>query len=453
MAKIKSALLFVLVLVSLILSVSLMVGQAIPGRPQEHEQVYFGPKPEISDVCLPGRVQIIQHDGTVRQVKTFSGYYTELIINLSQLQYGADEGEVWQPTEPPSPYAHGVLFRYDYPISKGLLATLLVNFHETDFPFEVESIDAIFISYELEAGSEEEGQDTEPQDPYQQHGLVFFINEQAQQAWKLTGGLAWEVFREAVNSPRDILGLKMGVMEPQLEYTIAPRVYDASDSFYIPLPAAYQEETDYNALVRAFYLDPSITRLIQERDGTELFTDGFQALRIYPSGALEYSVARSRPGTLIPEQVDMVDAALDFVTSHGGWPGDMLLNDTHVLPGGQVRLEFASLGRGLPLYGDNVGIIVDMEGLAISYYSRKLLFATDEDSGRHALARPLRELLNTPDTEASQAVLPLQGRISDVSLGYYWLEERVHVVWRVKVDEHVFLVCAEHGTILGRGGE
>lgn len=457
MTKLKTALLIILVIISIALSVSLMIGQRIPGRQLDHEKIYFSPKPEIGDVALPTRIQLISANGSVLQVKTFSSFYTELIIQLSQLQYGPyDEGEIWQPTVPPAPSSPGILFRYEYPVSKGLLASLLIHFHETDFPFDFDYVDAIFVTYDADAQSLTEQTDSEQEDSESEQEdshppKVYFINEQSRQAWSLSGGLAWEEFMEADDHSGDLLEVELEVMESGPEYSVSSRVYDASSPTPFLVPVLYREEIDYNAVVKAFYLDPSTTRLIQERDGAELYTDGFQALRIYPTGALEYTVAQPQPRALIPEQTDAVETALDFVTQHGGWIGDILLSENRVLLDGQVRLDFSGFGRGLPLYGENTGIVIEMDGLAINYYSRRLLFAT-EDNAEYIEVIPLSKLLETASTEASQTICSLQGEITDVSLGYYWLGNQIVIVWRVVAADEVYLIAASDGSILVKEG-
>ncbi len=442
MAEIKTTLLVLLVAASIVLSVVLMVGQALPGTTADYQPVYFSPKPEIADISLPSRIQLVQPDGEINQVKTFSETYTNLIIGLSQLTYGAvGQGEVWRLSEQlPSPYAPGVLFRFDYPVSKVLLSSLLSNFHAADFPFE--TFDIIFVPYGLSQDADQ------AEVEQQQFGEVFFINEEEKEAWVLTGNLSQTLFQGIIESPTEVLDVSFVVMQPGAAYNVAPRVFDAAEAYTFQLPLFQGEDIDRTALVRAFNLDSSITRLIQEMDGAELFTDGIQALRIFPSGELEYTAVTRQPGGLVPSLADAIDRALDFVTIHGGWPGDMLLSQVNVLPGDQLRLDFVTVGLGLPLYGDHTGITVVLEGLSVSCYRRNLVFVQTRGSSLTYEVLPLSLLLEDTSTEAYNRVSNLDKQIQDVSLGLYWHQEAPHVVWRVEFDSGILLVSAQDGNIL-----
>ncbi len=442
MAKAKTIFLVLLVATSVVLSVTLMIGQVFPGGVPEHQPVYFSPRPDIGELSIPSRIQVVGLEGQINQIQTFSETYTTLVISLSQLDYGAvDEGEVWSLAEQlPSPYAPGVLFRFDYPLTRGLLAGLLSNFHTADFPFD--TVDMIFVPYGV-------SQDTDQQDTdQQQFGQVFFINEEEQEAWVLTGNLTRTLYQNIVTSPAEVLDIEFTVLQPGATYDVAPRVFDAATTYTIQIPPFQREDIDRSALVRAFNLDSSITRLIQEMDGAELFTDGLQALRIFPSGELEYTVAKRQHEGLIPAQRDAIDASLDFVTKHGGWPGDILLSQVSPLPGGQTKLHFTTVGMGLPLYGTHTGINITMDGLSVSYYGRNLFFVERDEYQDTYEVRPFSVLLEDASTAVSQRISALDETIQDLSLGFYWRHQTLHVVWRVSLENGFLLVSARDGSIL-----
>jgi hypothetical protein len=421
-----------------------MAGQAVPGRQDQYEEVWFGPPPGLHEVALPGRVYTLNTNGDIYLVETFSGMYTDLVVALGQIEYAGVEGEVWAPGEYRSfpwgnhedTFEEGVLYRFDFQISRGLLASWLTKFHEHDLPFE--TVNNIFVP----SGG----------------GPVQFINSDSRETWELQSSLAWSsVIETAVSDPRDVLAIKWVPMESGENYTVSPGVFQPLRPVLLPVPSWFREEINYSSLIRSFYLEPALTRLIQEPDGAEIFTDGFQALRIYPSGALEYTVVRYQTGTFIPGQAGMVETSLDFVTSHGGWPSNMLVTHMGIKPGGMVRMELSSYGLGIPLMGSNIGIAVELDGLAISHYNRDLIYAQSNILHDNVEIRPLSWLLSDPTTQAAQLLATLEDEITDLSLIYYWQQEQVFPVWRIWMGRQIVFIGATDGRILNvrtpSGGE
>ena len=188
----------------------------------------------------------------------------------------------------------GILFRYDYQISREMLASWLKMIYEPYFPFA--AIDSIFIPLEAVP--------------------VHFINSSTEEKWLMSVSLPREVLELAVTNPRDTFGYKWNALQPGDNFAAAVGVYDIAGPEVMVVPAWGHEEVDYDALVHSFYLTPS---LIKEPDGTEIYTDGLQALRIYPSGAVEYTFAGYERDLSMPIQKDLVKASLRFVSAHGGW--------------------------------------------------------------------------------------------------------------------------------------
>ena len=82
--------------------------------------------------------------------------------------------------------------------------------------------------------------------------------------------------------------------EQQLGWEIKTR-----GEIYVPegdIPAAEvrlgEEGIDREQLARAFFIDLSLARLIEERDGALYYTNGEKGLRIYPSGLVEFAFPR-----------------------------------------------------------------------------------------------------------------------------------------------------------------
>ena len=438
-AKIKTGLLLCLVLISAFLALQLMAGKAVPGHQVQYEEVWFGPEPALHEVVLPGRVYSMNSLGETYLFETFSERYNDLIATLGQIEYaqgGADwVSGLYRPSQEGT-FTEGVLYRFEFQVSRELLVSWLTGLRGQEAPFQ--EIDSIFV----------------PSD----RGPVQFINTNTRETWELRSSLAWSVIENAVAEPRELLDILWVPMLSGGNYSVAPGVIEPSGPASIPIFEGIREEIYYNSLVRSFYLEPALTRLIQEPDGAEIYTDGFQALRIYPSGALEYTVVH-QTGTYISGQADLVESSLGFVTAHGGWPRNMLATRMDVKAGGRVRLEFSSYGRGLPLMGLNTGIAVELNGLAVSHYNRNLILAltrSDIFSDNVEILPPSWHL-SDPTTQAAQYMATLSSEITDLSLAYYWQYEKFVPVWRITLNNQVVVIGAADGRILNvktpTGGE
>lgn len=422
MARFKTGLLIALVIISGYLATLLMSGQPVFGPPGPGGNVWFGPEPALFEASLPGRIYIIDAQEEVLLVETFSGMYDDLTTILALLQYESGGGE-WSPGEyNRAGFPPGILFRYDYQISREMLASWLKMIYETDFPFA--AIDSIFIP--LEAGP------------------VHFINSSTEETWLLSVSLPREVLELAVTNPRDTFGYKWNALQPGDNFAAAVGVYDIAGPEVMVVPAWGHEEVDYDALVHSFYLTPS---LIKEPDGTEIYTDGLQALRIYPSGAVEYTFAGYERDLSMPIQKDLVKASLRFVSAHGGWLGNTLLTELGVHPAQNVRLEFSSYGLGLPVLGDT-GVAIEMKGLAVSGYYRNLIAIRPDQIEDYVEILPLAQLLSSPSTQAAKFFSEARLEITDLALVYYLSGEQLIPAWRVWSKRQAIFVGAADGRIL-----
>lgn len=437
MAKFKLGLLLCLVFISILLAIQIMY-RALPGGAVQYEDVWFGHEPDTHEVSRPSRIYIIA-TGNVQLVASFSQTYNDLITVLEQIDTASRlEEEVWEPVEyrvPPleEELNPGIIFRFDFPVSSDLLASWLPNFDEYDLPFE--TVDTIFVPAA--------------------RGNVEFINSATHQTWALHAEMPWQTIDLIVSDPSDTLGPKWKVMESGENYSVAPGVFEISGPAVLQAPRWAREELNYNALVRSFYLEPGITRLIQEPDGAEIYTDGFQALRIYASGSLEYSVVKYQAGSFTPDQIGLVETSISFTTSHGGWPGEMLVTYINNSPGSNLRVELSNFASGLALLGQT-GITIELDGLAVSHYSREVIYVDGFDPEHYFEIKALSKILADPLTQAAQFIATVDNEITDLALAYYWNQEELIPVWRVWVGGQVVIVGAENGRIISvtpRGGE
>ncbi|HOC07188.1 MAG: hypothetical protein ACOX21_02700 [Bacillota bacterium] len=424
MIKVKSALLVSLVICSIVLSALIIFGQHVPKGSDKAAKPWFGPKPGLHEISLPGRIYIYSSEGKAVLVETFSQMYSHLVLALGQMEYSSEKsGDVWVAGQYTADTLNsGVLFRFDYQISRGLLAKWLTLFYETDFPFA--AIDSILVPLD--------------------GGPVKFINSRSGMLWQLQADLPLVVFQQAADESRNPTAFPLAALESTEVYTVAPGVFDLASTQSVPVPSCRLEEVSAEEIIRSFFISHSI---IQEADGVKTYTDGFGALRIYASGMMEYSSGIRGNGPVFLDQLQLMQASIDFLSAHGGWPVKMLpiifgsqLEDT-------VRLEFASFADGLPIAGENAGIAVEFQQGQVSSYQRHLVLESEMASEALEEARPLAQHLAS-DTQVGQYFAEGNKRIADLAPVFYWQQNRLIPAWRVVTEDEVIYVAAGDGRIL-----
>ncbi len=424
MIRVKTALLSSLVICSIVLSALIIFGEPISEGTDKVGQTWFGPKPGLHETSLPGRIYIFNPEEEAVLVETFSRMYSHLVLTMGQMDYSsAKGGDVWVTGEyNRNSLSSGVLFRYDYQISRGLLAKWLTLFYETDFPFA--AIDGIFVPLD--------------------GGPVKFIDSHSGVLWQLQADLHLLVFQLAAEESRNPSAGPMALLESTEVYDVAPGVFDLAAIQKISVPPCYREDAKTDEIIRSFFLTHSI---IQEADGVKTYTDGFGALRIFASGMMEYTAGTQGNGAVFLDQPQLMQSSINFLSAHGGWPGSMLPVNLSYL-GDSVGLEFASFAKGLPIVGENVGIAMEFQQGQVSSYQRYLVVETEtEAETEFAEARPLGQHLAT-ETQVGQFFAEGRKKISDLAPVFYLQQNRLIPAWRVATGDEVVYAAAGDGRIL-----
>lgn len=427
MERAKTFLLAVLVITSIILSLQIPLAQ-IPLERGGTNDIYFGPRPTVAEVVKPSRI-FIRQDGQLFQVETRSELYSLLLTVLTTIEFAGSEAWRQEPTGLPQ---NGVLLKFDYPVSREVLAQLLINYFKDDIiPAYVTSI---FI----------------PGRP----GAVQFHNSGTREAWYLEAELAWDIVHEAVLALPE-QHLLLGEWVPFTKKEAGPQVYDLARQVVLPVPQWHLEQPDTGKIVQSFYVEPAIIRQIIETDGTIIHTDGAKALRVYPSGALEYTLAKYETG-YTGEQLTAFELALEFVGRHGGWLEGLVLSQVSLTNEGNLRLEYVTFGLGLPLYSNGGSLVVEVGGAAVVSYWRRIAIGSEEIS-HEAVVLPLSFLLGNPSAQITQLFSTMLGPITDLSLGYFLHNDgNTHPVWRIVREQQTIIASATDGRVFvvqrpGRG--
>jgi regulatory protein YycH of two-component signal transduction system YycFG len=145
--------------------------------------------------------------------------------------------------------------------------------------------------------------------------------------------------------------------------------------------ALKKEEINDEQLVRAFFFDLSMARRIEERDGALYFTNGEKGLRIYPSGLVEYAAPRlERVFSNLSYGIALQKGA-ESQSLYGGWLPDTYLSEAIQILGG-YRFLWSTFHRGFLLVGENTGSEMIINDQGVSFYRRSFYIVSEEISER-----------------------------------------------------------------------
>ncbi|MEF2966510.1 two-component system activity regulator YycH [Paenibacillus sp. M1] len=169
--------------------------------------------------------------------------------------------------------------------------------------------------------------------------------------------------------------------------------YTLTNGYYIPEKPIGMVETGLNVgtftadqMQSSLFFDPSITRYIREKDGSEIYTDSKRSLQVKQNrNWINYTdPAAPAAGENNPGRNAL--SAVEFVNQHGGWNGAYRLKQTEGLDEEQHTVVFQQYyGEGqfgaFPIleissfhYGE---ITLEMRLGTITAYQRSLIYATE----------------------------------------------------------------------------
>ena len=181
-------------------------------------------------------------------------------------------------------------------------------------------------------------------------------------------------------------------------------------------------DTGMQRLADSFFIDPSLTRRVIERDGSQIITDGSRLVRLGSrERLLDYRNLDLEKPQNMPFDADFgIVKALSFVNEHGGFTGQVVLHENRLLPVEQKETrrayQFRQMLGGYPVLGNFATVYVNVLGYDVSTLRR---------SQYELVGRPYREE-TAPEVLAGPEVLKLveesewldRNRISDVYLAY-----------------------------------
>lgn len=108
--------------------------------------------------------------------------------------------------------------------------------------------------------------------------------------------------------------------------------YTLKDGYYIPEKPIDMVETllkvgvfSTEQIQGSLFFDPSITRIIREKDGSEIYTDSKRSLQVRQDGNWINYTDPAAPSAGENSPASNALSSIDFVNQHGGWNGSYRL--------------------------------------------------------------------------------------------------------------------------------
>ncbi|GAX89099.1 two-component system activity regulator YycH [Effusibacillus lacus] len=180
-----------------------------------------------------------------------------------------------------------------------------------------------------------------------------------------------------------------------------------------------------DSLGRTFFVDPTLTRRIQERDGSLIVTDGNRTVQI-TSRTIRYT--NTLPFDKQSKTANMDNSfqrAVAFINEHGGMQGDYI-GRLHASWGEDSRQYlFTEYRNGIPVLPRDTGIQVDLKGNEVMEMQRNIRYIGAETKEETV------EILPPPAAAREGAI--------DIFLAYAVQEEgrqvRLQPVWVVQHEK------------------
>lgn len=314
--KIKTTMLIVLVALSLLQSYLLAYSMPGLGATVRSDQDYVNAEPmgtatSVESVIFPE--ELVIHLGGNKHTVIYPGtQFYEMILN-QRIQGREFKGFQRSPSdvldwEEIRKNDIGIELRFENGIPVELLQKLLKL--EGDLLFLNETIDRIWIF--KTTGTEEI--------------RTFFFSSD--------GEMVYESVRAdlTVRDVQDYVGF--GQYQPKYSMT--------GDGLYIPLMPLQSTEMLFpyetyspDLMQRSLFFDPSTTRALEDRGGSQIYTDGKRGLQVEQNGKWISYTDPSAPQITENLLSDNVYASVDFVNQHGGWDG--VHRFVNAIPGGEGK--------------------------------------------------------------------------------------------------------------------
>jgi len=146
-------------------------------------------------------------------------------------------------------------------------------------------------------------------------------------------------------------------------------------------------------LKRSLFVDPNIVKNLQEKDGSQIYTDAKRGLQLQNEKHwLIFTDPVTGPPASKANPADDLDTAVQFVNQHGGWNGAFLMDTFFRSPGEPDQFVFRQYRDYLPILGgteEDLGAIkLALVQGAVTSYERSLIKLNTAALSRREMVLP-----------------------------------------------------------------
>ena len=236
------------------------------------------------------------------------------------------------------------------------------------------------------------------------------------------------------------------------ELEIRASVFVPEEPVYMDILILKPEIVDRDLILKTFFIDYNLARIIEEKDGGLIYTDGERGLRLTNVG-LEYSYPRLEEGQATSSYPDALANSSNLISYHGGWPAGLRLEELGLIRQGRTAYymaEWKMFYQGFPLYVNKpTRALFNDRGL--THYTRALfsvggiLTGGEEKLPVAGWASALKAAIKIFNAEqpGTESVL----RLEAMELGYVLTGSaaafRGEPVWFIKINNYKFYLKAD----------
>ncbi len=402
--KLKSLLLICLILLSMVLTYQLWFGRPPleKGTVPRYEYAYFTPPPLLSEVVQPSEIIFLGQEDIYlfhRGEKEYLGLWgkglqllTERLEFENAKRVSKESKDDWLKTAPLT-----LVYNFNPPVPLECMARAPANLHmdleRIMFSWDEEHLDVFLEGEEIVCipvkGVTDLQEDFFPVEkkPYMLLPSLLVLD--------VPGNV--KIFENTVRTGDFHGDIKMEQSPGDLDFLLNLKINVTAD-IYIPLEDIWaaevslrKEDLQREQLVRAFFLDLSMARRIEERDGALYFTNGEKGLRIYPSGLLEYTAPRLERTQSTMSYSAALQKSAESQSLYGGWLPNTYLYEAKKVEGG-YRFLWRSFQDGFVLEGENTGSEMLINEQGVSFY-RRFFYTFGEEISERRPFRPYKEAI------------------------------------------------------------
>lgn len=234
---------------------------------------------------------------------------------------------------------------------------------------------------------------------------------------------------------------------------------EVTGSIYVPQEPLYMDEIilnpedlDHDLILKTFFVDYNMARIIEEKDGGLIYTDGEKGLRL-TEGGLEYSSPRKETGSATVTYPEALLNSSSLLSYHGGWPEDLRLDELSLSGWGRTihyNAEWCMYYAGFPILAKQpTKALFNDSGLI--YYTR-FIFTPDDvimiGEGQKTAAMwydALEKAATLFKDQASESENVLH--LEEMKLGYVVTNSsgryKGEPVWQIKISGETFTLQAD----------